>query len=137
LKQNGLTLAELLIVLLIIGLGWFSLLPRLDLVGSGDQDNIKNINTLLTLAGEKAREINTFQSIFLIPGQNYLEWEQRRYELPATLSSAEINGHRTTGQKSAFTVYPAGHMDELNIFLVNGKQLRSRPLLREIMVVDE
>ncbi len=136
-KEKGLTLAELLIVLLIIGLGWFTLLPRLDLSVSGSQDNISNINTLLAQAGEKAAATGTFQKIYLIPGLNYVEWKQRRFELPSPLSSGEINGQRATREKFAFVVYPSGHMDELNLFLANGKQLRSIPLLREIMVVDE
>lgn len=122
---------------MIIGLGWFALLPRLDLAGQEDKDKISSINALLDHAAEKASATHTFQKIILIPGQNYIQWEKHALELPSILSRGEVNGIEITGVQSAFAVYPAGHMDELNLFLANGQQLRSRPLLREILVVDE
>ncbi len=133
-RERGHTLVELLLVLFIVGLGWFTLLPRLD--PSSREGELDTINTMLHRAGKRAVDTYAVQRVRLFPGRDYLEWEQDRFPLPAVLSGGEINGRRMTGQESSFALYPSGHMDEVNLLLTSGERLRSRPLMREIMAVN-
>ena len=130
-NQKGLTLTELLIVLFIIGLGWFTLLPRLDMTRESN-DPMHYVNILLQTAGEKAISTNTRQQIFLIPGRDFLEWNNQRHDLSGTLSRAVINGKPVTRTRQAFNVYPTGHMDELFLVLSSGEGFRSSPLALRI-----
>lgn len=127
---HGMTLIELLLVLLIIGLGWFSLVPNLDLNTAAEQDNLKQVNDLLLQAGQQAVRSNTLQAITCTLGEEALHWKSQTAKLPAPLSRAEINGKQATGTKAVFRVYPTGHMDELSLRLSGGKHLQSRPLAR-------
>lgn len=130
-KQKGFTLTELFIVLFIIGLGWFTLLPRLDLTDK-TSDPMHQINVLLESAGKTAVQNNVRQQIFLSPGRDFVEWNDKKYYLPAILSRAKINGRPVTRNAEPFNIYPTGHMDELFLILAGGEEIRSRPLLGKI-----
>ncbi len=130
-NKNGLTLTELLIVLLIIGMGWFTLLPRLDLTQETN-DPLHQINTLLESAARTAQKTHSRQGIILFPGRDFFEWNDRKAQLPDVLSRAEINGKPMSGTRELFFIYPTGHMDELFFVLSNGSKFRSRPLLGRI-----
>ncbi|MFN2267155.1 MAG: Tfp pilus assembly protein FimT/FimU [Desulfonatronovibrio sp.] len=130
-KTPGFTLIELLIVLFIVGLGWFSLLPKLDLTQK-HVSTVEQINLLLESARQAAVNTNAHQRILLIPGQNFIEWNDQKQDLSAVLTSAMINSKPLTGSAEAFNIYPAGHMDELSFILSNGKKFKSSPLLAKI-----
>lgn len=130
-REHGLTLIELLVVLFIIGLGWFTLLPRLD-VSSAKNDPVHQINSLLESAAHTARYTSTRQRLMLFPGRDYVEWNDQKAELPGILSMAKINGKPVSGSSQEFSVYPAGHMDALLIVFTDGAEFNSRPLLRRI-----
>lgn len=131
-KPQGFTLIELLIVLLIIGLGWFTILPRLDMSQNGEEQPLQRANELLSEAVAKATSANTLQRIYLVSGGNQLEWEESEVRLPASLSRAEINGEQATGRRHSFVIYPAGHMDEVELVLTDGTRLESNPLKAEL-----
>ncbi|WP_291319819.1 prepilin-type N-terminal cleavage/methylation domain-containing protein [Desulfonatronospira sp.] len=129
-NPQGFTLIELLIVLLIVGLGWFTLLPRLDMSDSSRQDSLYPVNELLRKAADEAAATNTLQRVHLAPGRDLLQWGELEARLPASLSRAEINKEqaRGSGREASFLIYPAGHMDEVALVLVNGQHLRASPL---------
>lgn len=128
------TLIELLLVLLIIGLGWFTLLPKLDLGTPGEQDNLKQVNDLLFHAGLEAVRNHALQTVSCTLGQQEMHWKGQTASLPAPLSKLEINGEQATGTKAVFRIYPTGHMDQLSLRLSGGKQLRSQPLARKLRI---
>ncbi len=131
-KNQGLTLIELLIVLAIVGLGWFTLLPRLDIAGDRNQNQLEKVNALLLQAGQEALWTNSLQQINLSMGQDTVIWQEQEQTLPAALSSAEVNGRRATSRQLAFFIYPGGHMDEVRLLLQNGQQLKARPVANKL-----
>lgn len=130
-KTTGFTLIELLMVLFIVGLGWFALLPRLDLTRK-HTSTAEQINLFLESARQTAVSTSTRQQILLIPGRSFLEWNDHKQDLPAVLTRARINSKPVTGTDESFNIYPAGHMDELSFVLSNGQKFQSRPLLGKI-----
>ncbi|MDZ7762791.1 MAG: hypothetical protein U5L00_21390 [Desulfovermiculus sp.] len=131
-RASGLTLIELLLVLGIIGLGWFTLLPKLDGVPMGPEARLDKVNTLLFQAGQEALQSHARQRITLTLGSTEVRWKEQEARLPAPISRVHINGRQAAGTRPGFAVYPTGHMDELNLRLQDGELLQSRPLAREL-----
>lgn len=131
-RAAGLTLIELLLVLCIIGLGWFTLVPRLDMSDPSKRDGLDQVNALLFQAGQEAIRSHARQKVSLNLGHAQMHWKDQKAALPAQVSRVEINGRQVSGTNPAFTVYPTGHMDELLLRLRGGKQLHSLPLARAL-----
>ncbi len=130
-NQSGLTLAETLVVMAVMAVGWFALLPSLD-PGGSDQDFVVRVNRLLIEAQKQAIQSGQAQQIvFPLPG-DLLQWEEVSEKLPARLSSLKLNGSPLHSRPAGFRVYPSGHMDELQFRLINGESFFSRPLTARI-----
>ncbi|WP_052507001.1 prepilin-type N-terminal cleavage/methylation domain-containing protein [Desulfonatronovibrio magnus] len=125
--NRGLTLVELLIVLLIFSLGWFALLPRLDLTRA-TPDSWQTLNSHLTAIRQAAIESGVRQKISFAPGQDYFQWQDERLRLSAPVSRIMVNSQQALSGPSNFFIYPTGHMDEVLLVLSTGESMRSEPL---------
>lgn len=133
-NQQGLTLVELLVVLLIVGIGWFSLLPRLD-VWENNNSPLSELNSMISKAAHESMKSGLRQDIFFVSGQNYVKWGEQVQELPGYLSRVEVNDQPATGSRWSFSIYPAGHMDQLVMIMTDGVRLESQPLAPSIRVM--
>jgi len=131
-KQQGLTLIEILVVIFIFGLGWFTLLPSLDTVGNSRQDPLQDINIMLNKAGSHAAKSYSIQEVYFSLGREVLVWNEEEQKLPASLARAVINSRQVEGTEALFRIYPAGFMDEVSMELANGYRLQSSPLEQQL-----
>lgn len=110
----GLTIVELLIVLFIVGLGWFTLLPRLDPTRpSGPDAPLHEMNAFLAQAANAAVQAGRFQLIQLDPVSGGLTWNDASHSIPSPPSRCTLNGSPCPRPSTPVRIYPQGHMDRL------------------------
>lgn len=135
-RSAGLTFIELLIVLVVIGAGWFALVPRLDIATRNQEGPLGEVNALLIRAGHQAVWSGVRQRISVHLGYKVVEWGRETAELPAAVSRTTINDNQVYGSQATFSIYSTGHMDELSLWLTGGEHLRSQPLARSLETVS-
>ena len=118
----GMTLVEILVVLVIIAMGWFAFMPALDVGGrgSGETDRIKTLNEFMDGVRKAAFERYAIQKIQVVLGEDYLTWDKKKVSLPGAVSRCLVNGQNPGGLAFSFNMYPAGVMDEVRLVLLNG-----------------
>lgn len=138
LKQAGLTLIELLVVLLIVALGWFTLLPRLDPMNpSASQDRpLAEVNDLLARAGSAALAQGRFQELRLERQAGRLLWGGEGVRLPSAVAECRINDEPCPATEAVFRVYAHGGMDGLMIALFSGERWISAELAARLVQAD-
>lgn len=127
-RSGGLTFIELLIVLLIVGMGWFSLMPNLDLAGNKDEDRVSLVNALVYEARNKAVETDSRQFVHINFEDGMVSWNEEEESLPDTVSSGHFNEEPIAGDGVDFVIYPEGFSDEVRLVLTNGLTLVLDPL---------
>lgn len=127
---RGMTLIEILVVMVIFVVGVFTALPSLDLARprSGDDRNIAELNEFIDSARTAAFEQGTVQHIEVSLGQAGLTWGEKAYDLPSLVSRCTINGANPGGTVFNFAIYPTGITDEVRLVLLSGLTLACRPL---------
>ncbi len=128
--QHGLTLIEIIVVLLIFALGWFTLLPALS--PSQDQEDgreLKEANELLLQARQAAMSKGVIQHLAVTRDKGVIQWGEQSAQLPSSVSNWRVNGRTLLLSKTRFKIYPSGAMDELRLNLANGAVATSSPLL--------
>ncbi|TVQ97920.1 MAG: hypothetical protein EA399_11880 [Desulfovibrionales bacterium] len=121
--SEGLTMVELLIVLFIVSLGWFTLLPRLDPTRpSARETPLHQVNTLLAQAHDAALQTGVFQTIRLDPVSGALSWNETVQRMPHPPSRCLVNGAPCPHPLSEFRIYPQGHMDRLELHFPGGER---------------
>lgn len=127
---RGLTLIEVLVVLVIFALGWFAALPSLDLARprSGDDQDIAALNTFMEEVRAAAFEMDAVQRVTVSLGQTALAWGEKKFHLPSQVSRCTVNGENPGGAAFDFIVYPVGITDEVRLVLLSGLTLSARPL---------
>lgn len=126
-RSHGLTLLEVLVVLSIVAIGWFTLLPSLDMnVTSATFDTeLDDANQLLLQARTRAMSTCTIQEVRLKAASSRIAWGDREADLPSMVSNIHVNGERHPARRNfAFRIYPSGSMDEVEIDLSNGDELQ-------------
>lgn len=119
----GLTLVELLIVLFIVGLGWFTLLPRLDPTRpSGSNVPLHEMNVFLDQVRVAAVQVGRLQVIRLDPATGALSWNESTHRLPHPPSRCILNDSPCPHPAARFRVYPQGHMDRLQLDFISGER---------------
>ncbi|WP_320171804.1 prepilin-type N-terminal cleavage/methylation domain-containing protein [Maridesulfovibrio sp.] len=127
-RSHGLTFIELLIVLLIVGMGWFTLMPNLDLAGGKKDDKVSLVNALIYEAKNKAVETDSRQIVHIDFESGEVRWNEETAELPDPVSSGHFNEDPVGGEGVDFTIYPAGFCDEVRLVLSNGLAIVLDPL---------
>ena len=126
-RPRGFSLIELLIVLFIIGIGWFSLLPSLNLSRPARAEDavVKELNDfLLTVRDVAVTEYKT-QKLTIKVGGSALLWGEESFTLPGAAVRCKVNDHPSEGLDYSFRVYRDGIMDDVQLALTNGADLKS------------
>lgn len=136
--QSGLTLIELLAVLLIVALGWFTLLPRLDPADpAASRDRpLAEMNELLAQAARAALAQGRFQEALLDRRLGVVEWGEKSIRLPSAVAECRINDQPCPAHEARFRVYAHGCMDKLALSLFSGERWVSADLSARMVHED-
>ncbi len=135
--EAGLTLVELLIVLFIISLGWFSLLPRLDPTGPGRADTpLHAMNTFLEQVRHAALLSGRFQEVRVDQLEGRLAWGETFHRLPMAVTRCTINAQPCSRPGAFVRIYPPGYMDRFDLTFPDGMQWATRDLDVRLAAVD-
>ena len=122
-KLLGLTLVELLIVLFIVSLGWFTLLPRLDPTGPAKgSEPLIEINAFLDHIRHAAVQTGRFQVIRLDLASGGMTWNEASRGLPQPVTHCTLNGSPCPRPVTHLRIYPQGHMDRLQLHFADRGQ---------------
>lgn len=123
------TLIEVLVVMVIVGVAVFGFMPRLSDIGQAGRDPVlEDINSLCRDMVDAALRSGKIQSANFALGKREIIWDEAEAMLPATVSRAQLNGDAPSGFILAFQVYPSGIMDEVTLYLTDGEAFVSSPL---------
>ena len=136
-NKKAFTLLELLIVLLLIGIGLMSVTPRMLENIVEPNRTVKFFNDLLNDMYEEAMKqkqpvfITGFKgsSSFLLPDGSYREIPENNINV-----KAEINEIKQLGNRFYIYIYPQGLCDYFIIELSNGKYVESIPLIMRVNI---
>lgn len=126
--SGGLTFIELLIVLFIVGMGWFTLMPNLDLAGDRGDDSLSTINALIYEAKTEAVESDSRQYIYIDFENGVLSWEGEEAPLPSEVSSGHFKDEPIEDKGVEFVIYPEGFCDEVRLVFSDGVTVVLDPL---------
>ena len=131
----GLTLMEVLVVLIIFGIGWFPILPNwnlLDMTRQGSS-SLDRLNTLMGEVRSLAMKKGTIERMTIIPGKRTLAWGNAETSFPAAVSRCQVNGRQNFDRPTEFRVYPSGDMDDVRVVLDGGAVLSTNILGAEFV----
>lgn len=130
--KKAFTLMELMVVMLIIGIGLMSLTPQITSKSVGVDPRLEYLDKLIK--DEWARSIELGQPIAITGfkgSANFLNHDKESKTLPDTkeVSEITINKYQVRGNEYAIRVYPDGFCDYFEMTLDDGKIIESIPLL--------
>ncbi len=138
-KQNntcGFTLVELLVVMVIMGLGFISLSPSLaekTVKGGGDESFF---NELIQSQLKAAKDLN--RQVFIkgtVGTDDLLLSDGKTVTIPlGKVDSVKINDKNINGIEYYIYFYPDGIFDDFEIEIANGKVVQSYPMLTTAVV---
>lgn len=130
--KHAFTLMELMIVMLIIGIGLMGLTPRITSKSVGMDPRLEYLNKLIKEEWERAVELGQPITITGFKGSaNLLNHDKQSKTIPdiKEVSEAVINKYITRGNEYAIRIYPDGLCDYFELTLDNGQVIESIPLL--------
>lgn len=129
----GLSILEILVVLVIFGIGWFAVLPNLNLLNSGPSRNldVERLNSFMANARAQAMRTHSIEQFTITPGERTIVWGEKKANLPGAVSRCLVNGRQYFDRVMEFRVYPGGFMDEVRITLDGGQVLSANTLAAE------
>ncbi|MBI9112665.1 Tfp pilus assembly protein FimT/FimU [Maridesulfovibrio ferrireducens] len=127
-RLSGFTFIELLIVLIIVGIGWFTLMPNLDLAGNGEEDTLNLVNAFVYKARTDAVETDSRQTLYIDFENGILRWKEEETALPGKVVSGHLNEEPLGGEGVDFSIYPEGFSDEVRLVFTDGVTLVLDPL---------
>jgi prepilin-type N-terminal cleavage/methylation domain-containing protein len=128
-STTGMTLIEVLVVLVIVGVALFGFMPSITQIGEAGRDPVMDgINDLCADMADEALRMNSIQSAVFALGKKEIIWKKTEVLLPEAVSRVEVNGEIPSGIIFTFNVYPSGIMDEVRLELINGESLFSSAL---------
>lgn len=122
-KLAAFTLLELIIVLFIVGLGWFSFLPKMDIASKkGGDTSIESMNAFLQTIKEQAEKSYMTQSAALSLGSATLTWGDKEKKFSSPILSCKLidQPFRLASITYLLKFYPDGHSDRVMIALEDG-----------------
>jgi prepilin-type N-terminal cleavage/methylation domain-containing protein len=135
--QSGLTLIELMVVMMIFALGWFALLPALNpQTEDASVTELNAVNSMLSKARLEAMSGNGIQRLMIQLRGVSVAWGSQTETLPSAVSDCQVNGKTRRDQWISFRIYPSGVMDELRLSLGNGVILAGAPLTASLSRVQ-
>ena len=126
--SGGLTFIELLIVLFIVGMGWFTLMPNLDLAGDREEDILSKVNAFMYEAKTEAVEKNLRQDIVVDFSQGKFFWNEEEISLPSRIANGHFNESPVDEGTATFYIYPDGFSDEVRLVFGDGMTIVLDPL---------
>jgi len=129
---------ELLTVLLIVALGWFTLLPRLDPTDrSLTRDKpLAEVNDLLARAGAAALSCGRFQELRVERQPGRLVWGEEAVRLPSGIAECRVNNTPCPAGGAVFRVYAHGCMDRLVLALFSGERWTTADLSSRLVLAN-
>ncbi|WP_031482609.1 type II secretion system protein [Maridesulfovibrio frigidus] len=127
-RSSGMTFIELLIVLIIVGMGWFTLMPNLDLAGDGEEDALVQVNSFVYKARNRAVDTDSKQTLYIDFEEGFLQWGEEKVSLPGKVLSGHLNEEPLDGEGVDFSIYPEGFSDEVRLVLEGGVTFSLDPL---------
>lgn len=97
-RSGGFTFIELLIVLVIVGMGWFTLMPNLDLAGDSEEDSLNLVNAMVYEARNKAVDSDSRQFVVIDFENGLVKWGEEEAKLPDTVISGHFNENPVDGE---------------------------------------
>lgn len=130
--NKAFTLMELMVVMLIIGIGLMGITPQLTTQSVGIDPRLEYMDKLIK--DEYVRSIELGQPIAITGfkgSPNLLNHDKESKTIPSTKSveEATINKYQVQGNEYAIRVYPDGFCDYFELTLDDGKVIESVPLL--------
>ena len=137
-RASGLTLMELLVVLLVVAMGWFTLLPRLDPTDpAAAQDRpLLEVNELLARAADAARSSSRFQEVRLQRHLGRMTWGENVVRLPSAVAECRINDAPCSETETTLRIYAHGWMDRITLGLYSGERWTSADLATRLIQAD-
>ncbi|WP_320006660.1 Tfp pilus assembly protein FimT/FimU [Maridesulfovibrio sp.] len=127
-SAGGLTFIELLIVLFIVGMGWFTLVPNLDLAGNRGEDTLSKVNAFLYEARVEAVEKDLRQDIVVDFAKGKIFWNEEEISLPSRIVNGHFNESPVDEGTATFYIYPEGFSDEVRLVFGDGLTIVLDPL---------
>ncbi len=135
-------------VLCIVGMGWFTLLPKLNM-SNREADTRKALDLFLEKIRDEAVTSYEAQEVSFTLGERKLKWaptnatrpqdEEPDYvevELESNVARCMINGLKPPELDIRFHVYPGGFMDGVELEMSSGQVLVSSPLQTRMELLD-
>lgn len=124
------TLFEILIVLLVLSFGWFTLLPKLDVARMSDERGgaHRELDDFLDQVRREAETTCRQQTVSGALSDDRLAWGEKTVRLPEAVSSSRVNGAEPRERVFQFRIYPSGVMDNVELGLTSGRRLKARSL---------
>ncbi|MBQ3033489.1 MAG: type II secretion system protein [Deferribacterales bacterium] len=129
---TGFTLLELMIVMMIIGIGLMTFTPKLAYQSIGTDKRLEFFDKLINDHLQRAIELGRPISFLGFKGSaNIITHDGEHEEIPDTSSiqSVKVNRYETGGEEYAVRVYPDGLCDYFEITSKDGYVIESIPLL--------
>ncbi len=126
--SGGFTFIELLIVLIIVGIGWFTLMPNLNLAGNKEKDSLNLVNAFIYKARSEAVETDSKQTLYIDFEKGLVKWKGDEIALPGRVVSGHLNEEPLGGEGVNFAIYPEGFSDEVRLVFADGVTLALDPL---------
>lgn len=130
--KKAFTLMELMVVMLIIGIGLMGITPQITSKSVGVDPRLEYMDKLIKDEFVRAVELGQPIAITGFKGSpNFLNHDKESKTLPDTKNIAEavINKNLARGNEYAIRVYPDGFCDYFELTLDDGKIIESVPLL--------
>jgi prepilin-type N-terminal cleavage/methylation domain-containing protein len=132
--NKGFTLIEIIIVLVIIGIGFMTVAPVIVEKTTGVPEDVAFFEDILRTTAKEAEDLGRAVALRGVKGSSTVMLDDgTSVRIPgATVLSAKVNDKDQSGLEYIVFVYPSGISDYFELKLSNGKVLESIPLLLQM-----